>query len=134
EEIKPVEKQEEASPEKEETKPEVSLSQQKEEPVATTSESTDKIDNEVIRARAQQLSGPKIIGKIQLPVNKKKDQPVASSSNPNTADNKRKRKRKPFPGAAAGAGTAQPGERPNRPQGGQNQPGGGNRPAGGFNR
>ncbi len=54
--------------------------------------------DEVIRAKAQQLSGPKIIGKIQLPVNKKKDQPVASSSNPNAADNKRKRKRKPAPG------------------------------------
>ncbi|MBU1371865.1 MAG: translation initiation factor IF-2 [Bacteroidetes bacterium] len=52
-------------------------------------------DNEIIRAKAKQLSGPKVIGRIELPVNKKKDQPVASSSNPNTADNKRKRKRKP---------------------------------------
>lgn len=51
-------------------------------------------DDEVIRAKAKQLSGPKIIGKIELPVNKKPN-PVASSSNPNSADNKRKRKRKP---------------------------------------
>lgn len=42
-------------------------------------------DDEVIRAKAKQLTGPKVIGRIELPVNKKKDQPVASSSNPNTA-------------------------------------------------
>ena len=55
-------------------------------------------DDEVIRAKAKQLTGPKVVGRIELPVNKKKDQPVASSSNPNTADSKRKRKRKPAPG------------------------------------
>ena len=65
--------------------------------------------DEVIRAKAQQLSGPKIIGRIQLPVNKKKDQPVASSSNPNAADNKRKRKRKPAPGGAPGGRPGTPG-------------------------
>lgn len=45
----------------------------------------------VIRARSETLSGPKVIGKIQLPVERK---PVASSSNPSHSnDNKRKRKR-----------------------------------------
>ncbi len=61
----------------------------------------DEEDDEVIRAKAKQLSGPKIIGKIDLPVFKKKDQPVASSSNPNAADSRKKRKRKPTPGGNA---------------------------------
>jgi translation initiation factor IF-2 len=74
-------------------------------------------ENDVIRAKAKQLTGPKVIGRIELPVDRKKDQPVASSSNSNTADNKRKRKRKPTPGGATGAGG-------NRPQGqGQGQTG-----------
>jgi translation initiation factor IF-2 len=74
-------------------------------------------EDDVIRAKAKQLTGPKVIGRIELPVDRKKDQPVASSSNPNTADNKRKRKRKPTPGGAPGAGG-------NRPQGqGQGQTG-----------
>ncbi len=75
-------------------------------------------NDDVIRARAQQLSGPKVIGRIELPVNKKRDQPVASSSNPNTADNKRKRKRKPAvgsPSARPGTpGTGTPGTQPHR--------------------
>ena len=69
-------------------------------PVAKTEEVATE-DDEVIRAKAKQLTGPKVIGRIELPVNKKKDQPVASSSNPNTADNKRKRKRKPAPGGSS---------------------------------
>lgn len=46
----------------------------------------------VIRARSETLSGPKVIGKIQLPVERK---PVASSSSSSvhSNDNKRKRKR-----------------------------------------
>lgn len=48
--------------------PEVSKA---EKPVSPSTEE-DKGEDEVIRARAQQLSGPKIIGKIQLPVNKKR--------------------------------------------------------------
>ncbi|PRD48251.1 translation initiation factor IF-2 [Sphingobacterium haloxyli] len=46
---------------------------------------------DVIRARSETLSGPKVVGKIQLPVERK---PVASSSGPShNNDNKRKRKR-----------------------------------------
>jgi translation initiation factor IF-2 len=85
-------------------------------------------DDEVIRAKAKQLSGPKIIGRIELPVNKK-TQPVASSSNPNTADSKRKRKRKPAPGGSTtgtGIGTPRPSQ--SGSQGGGYQQ---NRPAGG---
>ncbi|TAF43698.1 MAG: translation initiation factor IF-2 [Sphingobacteriales bacterium] len=67
----------------------------------TTTENDD--DDEVIRAKAKQLSGPKIIGKIDLPIFKKKDQPVASSSNPNAADSRKKRKRKPSPPGTPGS-------------------------------
>ncbi|TAE35679.1 MAG: translation initiation factor IF-2 [Sphingobacteriales bacterium] len=72
-------------------------------PIEPTKETAvaDEEDDEVIRAKAKQLSGPKIIGKIDLPVFKKKDQPVASSSNPNAADSRKKRKRKPAPGGNA---------------------------------
>ncbi|WP_017259736.1 translation initiation factor IF-2 [Pedobacter arcticus] len=91
-------------------------------------------DDDVIRAKAKQLTGPKVIGRIELPVNKKKDQPVASSSNPNTADNKRKRKRKPTVGTGVGtprpAGTpGAPGSHTQRPGGGANTGAGNNRPA-----
>jgi translation initiation factor IF-2 len=71
-------------------------------PVATEnkenkSNSGDGEENEeVIRARAERLSGPNIVGKITLPVTPKRN-PVASSSNTN-ADHKRKRKRKDGPG------------------------------------
>ncbi len=96
---KPVNKEEKA--EKEAEKPVISLK----EPEASAPAAEE--DDAVIRAKARQLTGPKVIGRIELPVNKKKDQPVASSSNPNTSDNKRKRKRKPTVG---GAGTARPGQ------------------------
>ncbi len=53
------------------------------------------VDDEVIRAKAQKLSGPNIVGSIDLSqfAAKKKATPVASSSG-NTADQKKKRKRK----------------------------------------
>ncbi|MDO3645071.1 translation initiation factor IF-2 [Mucilaginibacter sp. L3T2-6] len=98
---------------------------------------------EVIRAKAERLTGPNVIGKIQLPVDASKRNPVASSSNANSAaDHKRKRKRKDNQGpnpqsfAPNPPGSQQPhgGNRPdfrnrgNAPgQGGPNQ-GGGNRP------
>ncbi|MGI4750980.1 MAG: translation initiation factor IF-2 [Janthinobacterium lividum] len=53
-------------------------------------------DTEVIRARADRLTGPNVVGRITLPVTppKRKDQPVASSNANSAADQKRKRKRK----------------------------------------
>ena len=61
-------------------------------PVAAADEPQEP---EVIRAKAERLTGPNVIGKIQLPVNAPKRNPVASSSNTNSAaDHKRKRKRK----------------------------------------
>ncbi|QHS55022.1 translation initiation factor IF-2 [Mucilaginibacter sp. 14171R-50] len=102
---------------------------------AVEGDTTAESDDEVIRASAERLSGPKIIGKITLPVNQpKRGGPVASSSNAagNAADQKRKRKRKDQQGGNAGqqappSGTINP-NRPdfrNRPAG---PPGGGNRP------
>jgi len=103
--------------------------------------------DEVIRANAERLTGPKIIGKIQLPVTppKRGGGPVASSSNAagNAADHKRKRKRKDAQGGGGqqGGGGNNTGQQappsgtinPNRPDF-RNRPagppggGGGNRP------
>ncbi|MBD1393431.1 translation initiation factor IF-2 [Mucilaginibacter glaciei] len=103
------------------------------EPTAAVAEEGD----DVIRASAERLSGPKIIGKIQLPVNAPKRNPVASSSNAagNAADQKRKRKRKDQQGGGQGTGQQAPPSgtiNPNRPDF-RNRPagppgGGGNRP------
>jgi len=85
---------------------------------------TGSDDNEVIRAKAERLTGPNVVGKIQLPVAPKRNQPIASSSNTaggSAADHKRKRKRK----------EGQPGDH-QQPQGGGQPGGGGNRPGGGF--
>lgn len=87
-------------------------------------------DDEVIRAQAQRLSGPTIIGKIQLPVDpsRRGSNPIASSSNANSAENKRKRKRK----EGGGPGQPQQGQgQGQNPQGGGQQGQGGNRPGGG---
>ncbi|WP_448702198.1 translation initiation factor IF-2 [Mucilaginibacter sp. AW1-3] len=69
-------------------------------------------DNEVIRAKAERLTGPNVIGKIQLPDAPKRNQPIASSGGNSAADQRRKRKRKEN-GPNPGGGQQQ------RPQGGQ---------------
>lgn len=68
--------------------------------------------NEVIKARSVRLSGPNIIGKIELPTphERRGNQPVASSSDSEAAKRKRKRKNQ----------GGQPGQ-PNTQQGGQGQ-------------
>lgn len=55
--------------------------------------------HDVIRARAQRLTGPNVVGRIDLPTRPPKDKPVASSSSAGGAshDQKRKRKRKDKP-------------------------------------
>src|SRR5690606_117174 len=86
----------------------------------------------VIRGRSETLSGPKVVGKIQLPVERK---PVASSSGPSHSnDNKRKRKRSnkntPVnPNAVAGQKGTNEGNA-NRSGGGFNK--GGGQQAGGY--
>ena len=105
-------------------------------PETAPSATEDAPEDEVIRANAERLTGPKIIGKIQLPVNAPKRNPVASSSNTagNAADQKRKRKRKDSQGGTQGQQAPPTGNiNPNRPDF-RNRPagppggGGGNRP------
>jgi translation initiation factor IF-2 len=79
-------------------------------------------EDEVIRAKAERLTGPNIIGKIQLPVSAPKRNPIASSSNANSADHKRKRKRKD------NQGNPQQGGGGNHPPHNQQGGGGGNHP------
>ena len=82
--------------------------------------------DEVIKARSVKLSGPNIIGKIELPTTPdRRNQPVASSSS--DADARRKRKRKKTPGAP-GAGGQQQGQPGTGAQGGGNQQGGQRQP------
>jgi len=81
--------------------------------------------DDVIRARSETLSGPKVVGKIQLPV-AKPHKPVASSSSNtggNQHDNKRKRKRTNKPNTGhGGPGQGHHGQNQGQGQGqGQNQ-------------
>ncbi|MFM6976061.1 MAG: translation initiation factor IF-2 [Sphingobacteriaceae bacterium] len=69
--------------------------------------------DELFRAKATKLSGPNIIGKIELPETRRPSNPVASSSNA-AGDQKRKRKRKDFTPGQAG-GDTRPGGAGNRP-------------------
>ncbi|RAW03104.1 translation initiation factor IF-2 [Pseudochryseolinea flava] len=50
-------------------------------------------ENELIKAKADRLKGLKVVDKIELPVDKKKDNPVASSDTSKDAKGKRPRKR-----------------------------------------
>jgi translation initiation factor IF-2 len=83
------------------------------------------VDDEVIRAKAERLTGPNVVGKIQLPQapnnGQKRNNPIASSSNSNSADHKRKRKRKDSQGNSypQQGGTQQNGQ---QPAGGQQTP------------
>ncbi|MCJ8211957.1 translation initiation factor IF-2 [Mucilaginibacter sp. RS28] len=120
--------------------PEVKQPEPKAEPAkpasAPAAEEAPAPENEVIRAKAERLSGPNIIGKIQLPVEQpKRSGPVASSSNTNnnSADQRRKRKRKdtPFNQQQGGGGQQQGNNNQQRGPhqgGGQNRPGQGGRP------
>lgn len=57
-------------------------------------------DEGVIRARAQRLAGPNVVGRIDLAAHQPREKPVASSSNAtgvSAHDHKRKRKRKDRP-------------------------------------
>jgi translation initiation factor IF-2 len=109
---------------------------------------------ETIRVETRKLTGPTVLGRIELPVEKPKS---VGSSRPGDDRKKRKRIKKDAPGGQT-PGTAQGGPRPNngpggapgnnRPGGGpgnnrpggapgNNRPGGGpgnNRPGGGFNK
>jgi len=62
-------------------------------PVTPIVEPVKKQGDEVISARAERLTGPKVIGKIELPSARPSHKPVASSSNAGNNNEKRKRKR-----------------------------------------
>lgn len=96
-----------------------SVTEEKQENIPNTQESNPNAT--VIRAKAGRLSGPNVIGRIDLPsAPARRGQPVASSSSAAGADQKRKRKRKDnAPGQPAQSG-GQP-----QQQGQQGQQGGG---------
>ncbi len=116
---KPVEKPVEAADtKKEEAKPTETPKEQ----VAEKKEETTKApegSNDVIRARSTTLSGPKVIGKIDLPVFKS-NKPVASSSDAANNDNRRKRKRTSTPNKPGQTTGGNTGDQQNRPGGGPN--------------
>lgn len=86
------------------------------------SASNKEPQSDVIRARAQRLAGPHVVGRIDLAAHQAKEKPVASSSGSSEAsahDHKRKRKRKDKP-----AGQRPGGHQQGQQQGGQGQQGG----------
>lgn len=103
------------------------VEKEKKENVPNTQESNPNAA--VIRAKAERLSGPNVIGRIELPESSaRRGQPVASSSSAAGADHKRKRKRKdnaPGQPGQAPQGQQQQGNRPAAPASGGYQ---GNRP------
>jgi translation initiation factor IF-2 len=108
----------------EEEKQEVKATVTKEE----ATEKTEDKPQEIIRATADKLQGLKVLEKIQLPSDKKKDGPVASSD---IKDDKHKRPRKRIPNAPPNQQAGQGGG--NRPQfqprpGGSGPQRGGGRP------
>ena len=101
-------------------KPVPAVQPKKESPVVPKSEEKLEIrpntqegnpDATVIRAKAERLTGPNVIGRIELPTTPaRRGQPVASSSSAAGADHKRKRKRKDnAPGQPPQQGGQQPG-------------------------
>jgi translation initiation factor IF-2 len=94
---------------------------QEEKPAAVVAEKQP--ESEIIKAKAGKLQGLNVLGKIELPAEKKKDQPVASSDLKEDARKKRPRKRLPTPTDNRGQGG---GQQQQRPSGGG--PRGGGRP------
>jgi translation initiation factor IF-2 len=72
---------------------------------SSTPEEQPSGESKLIEARGEQLRGLRVVGKIELPSNKKKD-PVASSDT--SADKKRRRKRKRIRDGAATPGENRP--------------------------
>jgi translation initiation factor IF-2 len=116
-------KKEEEKPEKAEAKKEEPVK-----PVAAAQEEKPVVaekqpESEIIKAKAGKLQGLNVLGKIELPAEKKKDQPVASSDLKEDARKKRPRKRLPTPTDNRGQGGG--GQQQPRPAGGGGQRGGG---------
>ena len=111
EKVKEKKKEEQPEEVKKETKPVVEEKVVEKQPEA-----------ELIKAKAGKLQGLKVVDKIDLPVEKKKDQPVASSDLKDDARKKRPRKRIPSQGDNRGQGQQQ--QQQQRPGGhrGQGRP------------
>lgn len=76
-------------------------------------------EQELIKAKAERLQGLKVVDRIELPSEKKKEQPIASSDPRSEAQKKRPRKRlPPTPGPNQGSGNSGP-NRPYQPAGNQ---------------
>ncbi len=89
---KPAKKKEE--PKKEEAPAPAAEAKKEEAPKEADPEAPAKPEMETIKAKAEKLSGIKVVGKIELPPDsKKKPKPVASSSDTDTGKKKRPRKR-----------------------------------------
>jgi translation initiation factor IF-2 len=86
----------------------------------------------LFRRTVEKLEGPKIMGRIELPVKEDKKKPVASSSAAFEAEKKKKRKRINKDGSPAGNNQQGGGNNQNRGGGGQGQ-GGNNQNRGGNN-
>jgi translation initiation factor IF-2 len=101
----------------EEAKPEIVV--EKEKVVEKVPEKPHVEELELIKARAGRLQGLKVVDRIELPVEKKKEQPVASSDLSKAAAQKRPRKRLPNFNEQKGPGgprpTQSPGAGPHRP-------------------
>jgi translation initiation factor IF-2 len=119
-----------AKPAKKEAAPAAKTEKPKEEPAKPVAPEVKPVekqaDPDLIKARAGKLQGLKVVDKIDLPVEKKKDAPVASSDLKEDARKKRPRKRLPTPTDNRGQGGGG-GQQQQRPGGG----GGGNRGGGG---
>lgn len=93
EEVKAVEPEKKAQEEKsEEPKKEKKKAEDKKAEEEKGKEEKEKPVDHVVRARAQTLAGPTVVGKIDLP-EKPKKKPVASSEDSDLGKRKRKRKR-----------------------------------------
>ncbi len=90
----------------EEVKPEIVVA--KEKVVEKVPEKPHVEELELIKARAGRLQGLKVVDRIELPVEKKKEQPVASSDLSKAAAQKRPRKRLPNFNEQKGPGGPRP--------------------------
>jgi translation initiation factor IF-2 len=107
---------------KEPSKPEVKVKEEivekvEEKKVEPPAVVVEKPEQELIKAKADKLKGLKVVDRIELPVDKKKDQPVASSDHQEDR-NKGKRPRKRITTPESGGGNAQQGQ---QGQGGNQQ-------------
>jgi translation initiation factor IF-2 len=95
-----------------ETEPAIAKADGKKEEAIVEKQPAEEL--ELIKAKAGKLQGLKVVDKIDLPVEKKKDQPVASSDLSQAAAQKRPRKRIPNVGDQKGGRPASGGQRQQR--------------------